>query len=197
MLGVSLVAYSDSEADEPDADSAPPAVPVAPPAASTSLPTAAPPAKRPRMEVDLQALLQKHDVALPFEEAAKLPADFFDGGSTAIEPDAGKSAPKGGGGPTLGRCGPGPRTFSRLLGSFLLGGSGLLSAGDFGKQRSYNVFEIRDIKRRVSKSELNGFVKTFVGEDNVELFVADVGELRTNRVLGVRMISELRGEVLG
>lgn len=50
------------------------------------------------MEVDLQALLQKHDVALPFEEAAKLPADFFDGGSTAIEPDAGKSAPKGGGG---------------------------------------------------------------------------------------------------
>ena len=98
MKSGSLVAYSDSEDDEPGADSAPPAVPVAPPAASTSLPTAAPPAKRPRMEVDLQALLQKHDVALPFEEAAKLPADFFDGGSTAIEPDAGKSAPKGGGG---------------------------------------------------------------------------------------------------
>ena len=98
MKSGSLVAYSDSEDDEPGADSAPPAVPVAPPAASTSLPTAAPPAKRPRKEVDLQALLQKHDVALPFEEAAKLPADFFDRGPAAIEPDAGKSAPKGGGG---------------------------------------------------------------------------------------------------
>ena len=64
-------------------------------------------------------------------------------------------------------------------------------------ESSYNGIESLVTIRPVSKSELNGFVKTFVGEDNVELFVADVGELRTNRVLGVRMISELRGEVLG
>ena len=75
-----LVDYSDSEDEE-----------AAAPAAATepALPAAAPPAKRAKKEINLQSLLQRHDASLPFEEAGKLPADFFDS-ERVREPDAGE-----------------------------------------------------------------------------------------------------------
>jgi proline-rich protein PRCC len=79
-----LVAYSDSE----DEDQEPASAPAPPPPTQPSAP-AEPPAKKARKEINLQALLQKHDVALPFEAASKLPADFFDSGP-AREADAGE-----------------------------------------------------------------------------------------------------------
>lgn len=73
-----LVDYSDSEDEnEPAAPSAPgPALPAAKAVAAPELP----PAKKARKEINLQHLLKRNDASLPFEEAAKLPDDFFDSG---------------------------------------------------------------------------------------------------------------------
>jgi len=84
-----LVDYSDSEHEDDEAPSAAP-VPAAPKPAAQLAAAFAPPAKRARVEVNLQSLLQKNDTALPFEEASKLPADFFDS-ARVREPDAGEA----------------------------------------------------------------------------------------------------------
>ena len=105
-----LVDYSDSD---DDGDDEPPAkasaegheqVALPGPAAASSLaaPAAAPqrtsavggpPAKKARVEINLQSLLQRNDAALPFEEASKLPANFFD--PPTREEDAGEERPQG------------------------------------------------------------------------------------------------------
>ena len=78
-----LVDYSDSDDDDQgQADAAPaPAPAIRAPAPSE------PPAKKQRKEINLQALLQKNDASLEFEDAAKLPDDFFDP-VPSREPDA-------------------------------------------------------------------------------------------------------------
>ena len=78
--GMGLVDYSDSDDDDQE-----PALPVsAPPPAPEP-----PPAKKVRKEINLANLLQKNDASLTFEEAGKLPADFFDS-ARERDPDAGE-----------------------------------------------------------------------------------------------------------
>eukprot|EP00325_Prymnesiales_sp_UTEX-LB-985_P026925 CAMPEP_0174726758 /NCGR_PEP_ID=MMETSP1094-20130205/48454_1 /TAXON_ID=156173 /ORGANISM="Chrysochromulina brevifilum, Strain UTEX LB 985" /LENGTH=359 /DNA_ID=CAMNT_0015928381 /DNA_START=14 /DNA_END=1093 /DNA_ORIENTATION=- len=86
-----LVDYSDSDDDEAAAPAvASPAPPT--PATAALLPPphaiAEPPAKKVRKEINLQHLLQRQGVALPFEDAKNLPDDFFDIAPTREE-DAG------------------------------------------------------------------------------------------------------------
>lgn len=78
MLG--LVEYSDSDEEADDASpNAGPAPLVSAPAPRTAAPApqpaqtaGEPSAKRARKEINLQQLLQRQGVALPFEEAAKV-----------------------------------------------------------------------------------------------------------------------------
>ena len=91
-----LVDYSDSEEDEPEEEKAAAAAAEAQGdgATETAAPIVAasaapPPSKKQKVEINLQSLLQKHDAPpLPFDA---LPADFFDSGAGAREPDAGEA----------------------------------------------------------------------------------------------------------
>ena len=89
-----LVDYSDSEGDDDD-DEQPQAQPQPQPAPQPQPQPAPapeqPPAKKQKKEINLQSLLQKHDAALPFEEANSLPSDFFDS-DRVREPDAGETS---------------------------------------------------------------------------------------------------------
>ena len=106
-----LVDYSDSDEEE--------AAPAAPPAAAPAASSSAPPAKKARKEINLQSLLQKHDAPLPFEEAAHLPADFFDS-ARVREPDAGEAgaeAPAARGWAALSSILPAPKNQAKKGGS--------------------------------------------------------------------------------
>ncbi len=81
-----LVAYSDSE-DGSD-DEARASAPAAPPALHPAVEQ--PPAKRAKKSINLQQLLSRNDAAIPFEQASKLPDDFFE--QPKIEEDAGEAA---------------------------------------------------------------------------------------------------------
>ena len=89
-----LVDYSDSEGDDDDDEQPPPQPQLQPAPQPQPQPAPAPeqpPAKKQKKEINLQSLLQKHDAALPFEEANSLPSDFFDS-DRVREPDAGESS---------------------------------------------------------------------------------------------------------
>jgi hypothetical protein len=94
-----LVDYSDSEDEDEHGAVAPAAAAVtAPSLPAAEQPSAAaegPPAKKSRVEINLQSLLQRNDAALPFEEAGKLPDDFFDPLPSSREEDAGEERPQG------------------------------------------------------------------------------------------------------
>ena len=112
-----LVAYSDSEDEdaEPTSSVAPaPAVAAPAPPPTALIAAAGPLAKKQRKEINLQALLQKHDVDLPFEDAVKLPVDFFDSGPVR-EPDASDDVtPRiGGGWSALSAMLPPPKNASK------------------------------------------------------------------------------------
>lgn len=85
--------YSDSEDETAADDAAAPAAAASSSTLSTTTQATAhfPPAKKQRKEINLQALLAKHDAALPFDEATgKLPADFFDAAPPSREADLGE-----------------------------------------------------------------------------------------------------------
>ena len=91
-FAIMLVDYSDSDDDETEPAPKPATAPAAPlaPAAPPPAPLL-PPAKKAKKQIDLASLLRKHDAELPFEEASKLPADFFDSAAPQREIDAGEA----------------------------------------------------------------------------------------------------------
>jgi hypothetical protein len=78
-----LVDYSDSDDDESPAVAVPAPAMVAPAPPPPKV-AGEPSAKKARKEINLQHLLQRHDVALPFEDAKKVRAPLSSASTAAL-----------------------------------------------------------------------------------------------------------------